>query len=123
MMNPIDAMLEELRRPSTLPPGPMHAAYERGVIGIGHLVVGAAISGWLWPVAGWADAMGRVGVALIYWLVKEAGDLRRGGTLADGIEDAACVALGLFYAGQWWAPDAALGVGGYLMLAGVVRAR
>jgi hypothetical protein len=120
----ISAFLEELLRPSTLPPGPLHAAYQRGVIGIGHLVLGAFFAGLFWaPVAGWVDALTRLGGAVLYWLVKEAGDLRRGGTFWDGIEDAALVGLGLFYAGQWWAPGAALVLGGYLMMIGARRAK
>ena len=122
-MHLLDALIEELSRPSTTPPGPLNAAYQRGVIGIGHLVLGAAIAGLLWPVAGWVDALTRLGGAVLYWLIKEAGDLRRGGTFWDGIEDAALVGLGLFYAGQWWAPGSALVLGGYLMIMGARRAR
>lgn len=120
-MHLIDAMLEELLRPSNQPPGPLHAAYERAVIGIAHLVLGAAVGGLLWPVAGWIDALCRLAVGLIYLAVKELGDLSRGGSVRDGIEDAALVALGLFYAGQWFAPLLALLIGAYLMLQGAKR--
>jgi hypothetical protein len=112
-MNILDAMLAELARPSDLPPGPLHKAYERAVVGIGHLVLGAAIAGLLSP-APWAC----LALAGVYFAIKEVGDLRRGGTLRDGVEDAACVGLGLFYAGQWFAPGAAILIGGYLMWRG-----
>jgi len=112
-MNILDAMLAELFRPSDLPPGPLHRAYERAVIGIGHLVLGASIAGLLAP-APWAS----LGLAMLYFAFKEIGDLRRGGSLRDGIEDAACVGLGLFYAGQWFAPGAAILIGAYLMWRG-----
>ena len=120
-MHILDAMLDELNRPSTTAPGPLHAAYERAVIGIGHLVLGGAVAGLLWPITGWADAIGRLTFGAAYWGIKEAGDLRRGGTIADGVEDAALVACGLFYAGQWWAPGAALIIGGYLMWRGASK--
>lgn len=120
-MHLFDMMLAELARPSTLPHGPLHRAYERAVIGIGHLVLGAAVGGLLWPVAGWGDALLRLGLGVAYWLIKEAGDLRRGGTVRDGIEDASLVALGLFYAGQWFAPLAAIIIGGYLMFRGAAK--
>jgi hypothetical protein len=121
-MNPIEALMDEINRPSDLPPGPLHRAYERGVIGMGHGIVGAAVAGFLWPVTDWTDVAVRLCVAVIYWTVKEWGDLRRGGSLRDGLEDAACVALGLFYAGQWYAPMVCLGLGGYLMYRGAVKA-
>jgi hypothetical protein len=114
----IDAMLEEVNRPSGTAPGPMHRAYERAVVGIGHLVLGAAVGGMLWPVTGWPEAIGRLTFGAAYWGIKEAGDLRRGGTVRDGIEDAALVTAGLFYAGQWWAPGAAILIGAYLMARG-----
>lgn len=114
----IDVMLEEVNRPSGTPPGPMQGAYERAVVGIGHLVLGAAVGGMLWPVTGWPEAIARLTFGAAYWGIKEAGDLRRGGTVRDSIEDASLVTLGLFYAGQWWAPGAAILIGAYLMARG-----
>lgn len=112
-MNLFEAMLDELMRPSNASPGPLHGAYERAVIGIGHLVLGAAAAGILQPNP-WLS----LGLASTYFVTKEVADLRRGGTPRDGIEDAACVGLGLFYMGQWWAPSAALLIGAYLMWRG-----
>lgn len=120
------AVLAELARPSDLPPGPLHAAYDRAVIGIGHAVVGAALA---FPLA-WAD--GTIGVAALivargalawgYFLAKETGDLRRGGGLRDGIEDTVLVWFGTMYGPAWW-PVALLGIAGYLMLAGAAKVR
>lgn len=120
-MHLVDAMIEELRRPTDVPQGPLHAAYDRGVVGIAHLALGGAVAGILWPVAGPWDAAARLCVAGAYFATKELADLRRGGTLRDGIEDAACVGLGLFYAGQWYAPAVAILIGVYLMARGAAR--
>jgi hypothetical protein len=94
------------------------AAYRRGVIAIAHAMLGAAL---VWPVAAafgpeWVIAAGgvRVAIAAAYWGLKEAFDLRRGGTLADGIEDAAFVAAGTFYGVPWW-PVLMLLAGGFVM--------
>lgn len=52
----------------------------------------------------WALALG-----LLYWVVKETGDLRQGGDFADGWIDAGFVVFGLLYTGQDWWPLALLG--------------
>jgi hypothetical protein len=93
-------------------------AYRRGVIAIAHAMLGAAL---VWPVAAlfgpeWVIAAGgiRVAIAGAYWGLKEAFDLQRGGTLADGIEDAAFVAAGTFYGVAWW-PVLMILAGGFVM--------
>lgn len=117
MLNRVGSMLDELRRPSTLPPDALHGAYDRMVIGMAHALLGAALAGLLWPLA---LGFGRLAIALIYWAVKERGDLTRGGTLADGIEDAAMVWLGTWYGPAWW-PWAIIAVGLWLFWRGVRR--
>ena len=115
------ALAAELARPSTLPPGPLHAAYERGVIGMGHAVLGGLLASLVAPEwAAWG-AVARLAVVAFYWAAKERGDLQRGGTLADGLEDTACVGLGCLYAGPWYVPGAVLALGGWLIWRGYVR--
>jgi hypothetical protein len=117
----IAAMIREIRRPSTLPPDALHGAYDRAVVGIAHGIVGAAL---IWPLAALVGSVGMVlaialrwAVALVYWLWKERGDLRRGGTLLDGLEDTGMVWLGTFYGPHWW-PVAMLACGFWLMWRG-----
>lgn len=74
-------------------------AYTWAVIALGHVMLGAALQGAL----GAAGALARLALTAVYWLAKERGDLRRGGTLKDGLIDAAFVGVGAFYAGpRWW---------------------
>lgn len=84
------------------PSRPDEAAYDTLVINLGHAVVGAALV-TLVPVwlAATAPAL-RLAVTGGYWIVKENGDLRRGGSLRDGAWDTAAVALGAFYGAGWW---------------------
>ena len=96
--------------------GPLHAAYERATQGIGHALLGACAAVLL---GGYGLAFG-LAVATAYWLIKERGDLRRGGAWADGIEDALLVCIGTYY-GPWWWPLVLLAVAGYLMLMGAIR--
>ena len=110
----LSALLAELARPSTLPPGPLHGAYERAVIGMAHMTLGAAMALVLPPSWALCGAAARAAIVAGYWLAKERGDMRRGGTLADGIEDTACVGLGAWT----WHPLAVLAVGGWLMWRG-----
>jgi len=113
-------MWREVLRPSTLPPGALHGAYERAVIGMAHGMLGAALVALLWPLGGaWLAGL-RLVIGAAYWLVKEAGDLRRGGQVWDGIEDAAMVALGAWYGPPWW-PVAMVGCGVFLMWRGARR--
>ncbi len=59
-------------------------------------------------------------VAVVYWLAKERGDLRRGGGWLDGAEDAAMVSLGAWYGAAWW-PALVIGAGAVMMVSGAVR--
>jgi len=77
-----------------------------------HAVVGATLTATFGGYGIWAG----LAYAAIYWLVKEFGDLRRGGAWLDGIEDATAVWLGGWY-GVWWWPAMVLGIGGYVMAA------
>ena len=102
------------------------AGYRRAVIGIAHAMLGAAMAAplmaWGGPEAALIAPALRAAVALIYSLVKEAGDLRRGGTLADGIEDTIFVHLGTFY-GPWWWPLCMLAAGGAVWAFGATGGR
>ena len=112
-------LIAELDTPSNQV-GPLHAAYERGVIGMGHGLVGAllgAVAG-LFGAEPWLAALI---VAPLYWLGKEVGDLRRGGTVADGAEDAACVGLGALYSGPVIFPAGMLAMGLWLMWRGYAQ--
>ena len=104
------AFFDEIARPSTLPPGPLHGAYERAVIGMAHATLGAAGASLVAPQWAVWGAGARLALVAVYWLAKERGDLTRGGTLADGIEDTACVGLGCFV----WSPWVMLALGGWL---------
>lgn len=81
---------------------PSHAGeppYLWMLIAIGHAVLGALLA---LALPGWLAVAGRVTPVLIYWLIKERGDLRRGGSLRDGLVDTGFVGLGLFYGAPWW---------------------
>ena len=105
-----DDLWRDLMEPSEGTP------YSRAVIGAGHALVGAAIVSLL-PDWALVAASVRVLVAVLYWTLKEAGDLRRGGDLRDGLEDAAFVWLGAYY-GPWWWPILILGAMGCVGLTG-----
>lgn len=117
------ALVSEFRKPSPRNPVPHH----RGATGYWHhgagLYPGAVFS--LMDVAPLAAAFwAALVVGLGYWLIKERGDLKRGGGLRDGIEDAVFVAVGA--AGGALAPVAALvvapaHVGGLIVMAAQLR--
>jgi hypothetical protein len=111
----IDLIWREINTPSGLT-GPLDAAYRRAVVGMGHALLGAAFSG----VFGGYGLGAAFVLALAYWLAKERGDLRRGGDVRDGLEDALMVSLGAFY-GPWWWPAVMVMCGGYLMFMGARR--
>jgi len=112
MMRFIHQMIAELRTPSGQV-GPLSQAYGRGAVAAWHMMLGAVAAlpmgdlQWLYGLL----------VALAYWIVKETGDLRRGGDFADGLEDAACVYLGTFCGPLWW-PAVALASTGYVFVMG-----
>ena len=84
-------------------------AYTWAVIAMGHVLLGAAIAAILYllfgdgtPVVALLTAT-RLGIAVAYWVIKEHGDLRRGGSWLDGVVDTLFVGLGSLYAGpEWW---------------------
>lgn len=93
--------------------GPLSAAYARAAGGVWHAVFGAALVQSLGLGFGLATGLA---LALVYWLVKERGDLRRGGAIMDGLEDAVMVWLGAWYGAAWW-PVLICGAGLYVMVA------
>ena len=97
-MNALRRLLAEIAQPTDGTP------YLWAVIGIGHVMLGAALQGLL----GASAAAARVALAGAYWLVKERGDLLRGGTIRDGLIDSALVAVGAFYSGPRWWPVAVM---------------
>jgi hypothetical protein len=111
----ISSIWQELSTPSNQV-GPLDRAYRRALIGVGHALLGAALVSAL-PGYGWP-----LGLALgaAYWLIKERGDLLRGGGIVDGIEDAVMVSLGA-WCGPWWWYPLVLACGGYLMAMGARR--
>jgi len=116
------AVWDELMTPSAASGGRGLRAYARGGAFVWHAVLGAAIATllvWLFPGA--APVLPGI-IALGYWLAKELPDLGRGGTLSDGIEDAAAVWIGALY-GPWWWPFTVCLAGGFAMLAGLAGGR
>jgi len=95
-----------------LTPSPGDTPYHAGIMAIAHAVVGAA---FIAPL-GWYGLAPGLAVAVAYWLAKEWGDLRRGGAILDGLEDAVMVWLGGWYGASWW-PAMVLGAGFYVMVA------
>lgn len=100
------ATLHDIWAAIRTPSRPDEAAYDRLVISLAHAVLGAALAALMAPLA-LAGAMGRAAFPVLYWLLKERADLRRGGGFRDGLWDTAAVALGLAYGASWW-PLAAL---------------
>lgn len=114
-MSLLDLIWREINTP-TGQIGPLSRAYARAMSGIGHAMLGAAAAGVL---GGWGIAFG-LGVAVAYWMAKERGDLRRGGAIWDGLEDATLVCIGTYY-GPWWWPLVVLACAGYVMVVGAIR--
>lgn len=111
----LSAIIDELQTPSGQA-GPLSQAYRRAVEAIAHAMLGAAFCApfgvWgIWPA---------LAVAGVYWAIKEAGDLRRGGRLWDGAEDTVMVALGAWYGAMWW-PAMILGAAAYVMASAAGR--
>jgi hypothetical protein len=104
-------IIAELQAPNG---GPLAGPYLRAVSGGGHALLGACFATQgIW----WAGLM----VAVVYWLAKEWGDLRRGGAILDGLEDTVMVWLGTWYGAFWW-PFVIFGCMAYIMMAGAWRA-
>ena len=96
-----------------LTPSPGATPYQAGVMAMAHAVLGAAMVQTLGLGYGLATGLA---LALVYWLVKERGDLRRGGAIMDGLEDAVMVWLGAWYGAAWW-PVMVCCAGLYVMVA------
>ena len=97
-MKALKRLLMEVRTPEVGDP------YKWAVIGAGHILLGMALQGLL----GVAGAFARLGIAVFYWIAKERNDLKKGGTLKDGLVDAAFVGVGSFYDGSRWFPIACI---------------
>lgn len=110
-MSALSRIIRELLTPGTGDP------YTRGVIGIAHAMLGAAL-GSAFGAAGIAAAFA-IGAA--YWFAKERRDLKRGGAWLDGLEDAGFVTLGAFYPGPWWWPALVLLTGLAVMVIAEAR--
>ena len=80
-------LVAEFRRPSGRNPDPHH----RAATGFWHFGLGIPAGALAW-VAGPVIAM--VAIGMLYFMAKELRDIRSGGRLADGIEDALFVAMG-----------------------------
>lgn len=108
-MNVIRAIIAELRTPSGQI-GPLNGVYLRAATGVWHAVAGAVAASLFgaWGL-GFAAAL-----AVAYWIGKELGDLRRGGSFWDGAEDTVMIALGAWYGAAWW-PAMICGAGLYIM--------
>lgn len=116
-MRLLDLIWAELNTPSDQI-GPLARAYQRGAIAAWHMLLGSVVA---LPMGDAQWLFGGV-VATIYWLIKERGDLRRGGRVWDGLEDAVCVYLGTFCGPWWWGP-VCLASTGYVFLMGAINDR
>ena len=114
-MSILSAIIAELRTPSGQS-GPLSDAYARGSTAAWHMMLGAAMA---WPMGEYQWLFGLL-VAVAYWMAKERGDLRRGGRMMDGLEDAACVYIGTFAGPAWWGA-VALAASVYVMAMGAMR--
>ena len=97
--------LKALWRSIVTPSSANETPYQFAVIAIGHAMLGAALS--------WGGFL----IAVAYWVIKERGDLKRGGAWRDGLIDTGFVSLGLIYSGPIWWPVAVMvlaGVGALL---------
>lgn len=105
----MNSIIAELFTPSGQT-GEVSPAYRRAVIAIAHAVLGAALAQFL---GGFGLAFALL-LAVAYWLAKEWGDLKRGGALWDGVEDALMVSFGAWYGAPEW-PLVILCAAGYIM--------
>lgn len=84
-------VIADLWREILTPSPPDEKPYKFALIAIGHAILGATFSfaGLLFGFA--------------YWLIKERKDLRRNGSLMDGLIDTGFVLVGTQYSGpEWW---------------------
>lgn len=112
--------LRSLWRELVTPSAASEAPYRWMLIAIAHAVTGAVLApamSALWP------AVARGLLPLGYWLIKERGDLRRGGRVADGLVDAAFVGLGGFYGPSWWPLAVLAAAAGGAVIRAIVQER
>lgn len=83
-------LIAEFRKPSPRNPDPHH----RGATGVWHGSLGAMFGLFSADYLGWPLWLA-LAVFIGVYSVKEIRDLARGGSIADGIEDAAFVAAGV----------------------------
>ena len=96
--------------------GPLPGLHHRATTAGGHAIVGAALTA---PFGAWGLGSGII-LAALYWLLKERGDLTRGGAVWDGLEDTVMVAFGAWYGAAWW-PAMICAAMGYIMLTKAIR--
>lgn len=73
--------------------------YLWAIIAIGHVMLGAMLQGAL----GALGVAARLSIGIVYWCVKERRDLKRKGSLKDGLIDSTFVVVGAFYEGpRYW---------------------
>lgn len=89
MLKAFKTIWAEFRTPSSRNPDPHH----RGATGVWHAALGA-IPGLVLADYGLWPASATVVCVVAVYFHKERGDLRRGGSLADSLEDAAFVGSG-----------------------------
>lgn len=99
-----------------LTPSGYGTPYTAGTSAVAHGLLGACVAPF-----GWWGLSAALSVALAYWLLKERGDLKRGGAVLDGLEDTAMVALGTYYGPVWW-PPLMLACGLVVMISRALRA-
>ena len=86
----LEGLIREFRKPSPRKQDPHH----RGATGVWHSLLGAQAASAVFSFSGLGLICATVFVAAVYW-VKESGDLSRGGSWWDSVEDALFVALGV----------------------------
>lgn len=103
MVGKLKRLVSELMTPTNQEiAGPTSKAYRKLVGSVAHGVLGQAAMiclGWL-GLAFWPAFL----LVLGLYIAKEANDLRKGGDLADGIEDAASTLFAAFYHASGWLP-------------------
>ena len=98
-----------------LTPSGYGTPYTAGTSAVAHGLLGACVAPF-----GWHGLLAALSVALAYWLLKERGDLARGGAWLDGLEDTAMVAIGTYYGPVWW-PPLMLACGLVVMVSRILR--
>ena len=94
-MSPLRSIWLDILTPSAADERP----YNMLTTGVSHAMLGAL---FVAPTSGtWAA---QIALTAAYWLIKEMRDLRKGGSVKDGLFDAIFFGIGTFYAGPTWWP-------------------